>query len=175
MPSQRQLHATTRLSALAPLLFGALLATSCSYFAGEPQTAPSTLAHGEDGDICAQQWLLESLHVDGREHKSRMLWQKVWRDRPYLICDKLGFVRGSAGSNPYLGQFELSEDGHIEWLKPPEISRMGDRRNSSKLEMDYLRALPRVDSARLEQDRLVLKGDDGTRIEFQQSGAPAEQ
>jgi len=119
--------------------------------------------------LCQRQWLLEELQVDGREHKLSMFWQKMWRSRPYLTCDKLGFVRGSAGSNPYLGKFDLSDSGAIQWLKPPEISRMGAPRESSELERDFLLALPRVNQADLQGDTLVLNADDGTRLLFRQT------
>ncbi|WP_295802494.1 META domain-containing protein [uncultured Microbulbifer sp.] len=152
---------------LCGLLFLSLPLSACGHFAGDAE--PANLQKASNADICEQQWLLESLVVDGREHKTRMFWQKMWRDRPYLTCDKLGFVRGSAGSNPYLGKFDLSDSGNIHWLKPPKISRMGERRESSELETDYLLALPRVDSASRQGDVLVLHGSDGTRVEFQRS------
>lgn len=124
----------------------------------------------EDRSICDHQWLLESLSVDGREHRSRLLWRKLWRERPYLTCDKLGYVRGSAGSNPYLGRFSLSGNGKLSWSQPPAISRMSDIRESSELEKDYLEALPQTDSARVEGDSLILRSDSGdTRLEFRRA------
>lgn len=120
--------------------------------------------------VCDHQWLLESLSVGGREHRSRLLWQKLWRDRPYFTCDKLGYVRGSAGSNPYLGRFTISPDGDISWPQVPTISRMSDVRESSELEQDYLRALPQTDSMKVEGDSLILQSDSGdTRLEFKRA------
>ncbi|MBB5211440.1 META domain-containing protein [Microbulbifer hydrolyticus] len=143
-----------------------LTATGC----GSSDTRPAAMSGTGSDAICDRQWLLENLSIDGREHKPRMFWQKMWRDRPYLGCDKFGFVRGSAGSNPYLGKFRLSDSGAIKWLKPPKISRMVGRRDSSELEQDFLLALPRVTHARTSGDILILEGDDGTRLEFKQTG-----
>ena len=168
MPLQR--HPANRCRIPGLLLFPLFL-SACGHFGGDAE--PVALHRAAGGEICEQQWLLERLHIDGREHKSRMLWQKMWRDRPYLTCDKLGFVRGSAGNNPYLGKFELTDSGNIQWLKPPKISRMGGRRESSELETDYLLALPRVERASVVDDILVLEGNDGTRLEFQQTHEPA--
>ena len=151
---------------LTPLLLTSVLLGACS--SGSSQ--PSGLAKTDKSAICDRQWLLENLSVDGREHKPRMFWQKMWRDRPYLGCDKLGFVRGSGGSNPYLGKFELTDTGDIRWLKSPKISRMGGRRDSSELEIDFMLALPRVDHAFSSGDTLILEGSDGTRLEFKQAG-----
>ncbi|MFV8780939.1 META domain-containing protein [Microbulbifer sp. SA54] len=170
MPAQRHVHfAPPRPGfSLAVSLLLSLLISACSHV-DEQGASPLLMEEATTETICTHQWLLESLTVDGREHKSHMFWRKVWRDRPYFTCDKLGFVRGSAGTNPYLGKFSLAEDGGIEWLKPPKISRMGDRRSSSELEQDFLLALPRVNRADLGVDRLILTGADGTRLEFQQT------
>ncbi|WP_193162795.1 META domain-containing protein [Microbulbifer hainanensis] len=153
---------------LPSLLTTVLLASlsGCGMFgASEPESVETAIT--EDSSICAYQWLLESLSVDGREHRSRLLWQKLWRDRPYLTCDKLGYVRGSAGSNPYIGRFAVSADGEISWPKVPAISRMSDTRDSSELEKDYLKALPQTDSMKMEGDSLIMQGDHGaTRLEF---------
>ncbi|MFD1217015.1 MULTISPECIES: META domain-containing protein [Microbulbifer] len=132
----------------------------------QPQSSRQTVT---TESLCARQWLLKELRVDGRDHRLSMFWQKMWRDRPYLTCDKLGFVRGSAGSNPYLGKFSLDDNGSIQWLKPPEISRLGDRRESSKLEEDFLLALPRVDHVEASGETLTLTGGDGTRLQFKQT------
>ena len=137
---------------------------------GSSDTQPAAMTETDSGAICDRQWLLDSLSVDGREHKPRIFWKKMWRDRPYFGCDKLGFVRGSGGSNPYLGKFQLDDNGSIRWLKPPKISRMVGRRDSSELEKDFLLALPRVTHARAQGDTLILEGDRGTRIEFKQAG-----
>nr|WP_029250016.1 META domain-containing protein [Microbulbifer agarilyticus] len=144
----------------------AALASGCS------STPSNSLVNlpSHPGEICDYQWILHGISVDGEEQKSRLLWQKMVRDRPYLTCDKLGFVRGSAGSNPYLGKFSLDDDGHIQWRKSPKISRMVGRRDSSDLEKDFLKALPRINRASVEGDMLTLQGDDGTRIEFKQTG-----
>ncbi|MCK7596660.1 META domain-containing protein [Microbulbifer sp. CAU 1566] len=154
----------------AALLFTCTLLAACSSGTSEISESPANLTANDKASICDRQWLLESLSVDGREHKPRMFWQKMWRDRPYLGCDKLGFVRGSAGSNPYLGKFELEDSGDIRWLKPPKISRMSGRRKSSELEKDFMLALPRVNQAYSKNDTLVLQGRDGTRLEFTPSG-----
>ncbi|SEA13362.1 META domain-containing protein [Microbulbifer marinus] len=128
----------------------------------------SSLAESEqDRSVCEHQWLLESLSVDGREHRSRLLWKKFWRDRPYLTCDDLGYVRGSAGTNPYLGRFSLSANGEISWPQVPAISRMSDVRDSSELEKDYLKALPQTDNLKVKGDSLILRSESGdTRLEF---------
>ena len=164
-PLVRAGHATRR--RLSGIVILPLLLSACGHFGGD--TEPAALHKATDTDICEQQWLLESLSVDGREHKSRMFWQKMWRDRPYFTCDKLGFVRGSAGSNPYLGKFDLTESGDIQWLKPPKISRMGAKRESSDLETDYLLALPRINRASIRGDTLIMQGSDGTQLEFQRT------
>ncbi|SHF21920.1 Heat shock protein HslJ [Microbulbifer donghaiensis] len=126
------------------------------------------LAESEgERSVCDHQWLLESLSVDGREHRSRLLWKKFWRDRPYLTCDDLGYVRGSAGSNPYLGRFSLSDSGAISWPQVPAVSRMSDVRDSSELEKDYLKALPQTESLKVEGDSLIMRSESGkTRLEF---------
>lgn len=130
------------------------------------QLSESELAESaEQPSVCEHQWLLESLSMDGREHRSGLLWKKLWRDRPYFTCDKLGYVRGSTGSNPYLGRFALSDSGQIAWPQVPAISRMGDVRDSSDLERDYLKALPKTDSLTVKGDSLILQGDT-TRLEF---------
>ncbi|WP_428819423.1 META domain-containing protein [Microbulbifer sp. MCCC 1A16149] len=167
LPPQLNLTRALRAHAvLLALLFTGLTLSGC----GSSDTQPSAMRATDSDAICERQWLLDTLSIDGREHKSRMFWQKMWRDRPYLGCDKLGFVRGSAGSNPYLGKFRLSDGGTIQWLKPPTISRMVGRRKSSELEKDFLLALPRVSHAHARGDTLVLEGDDGTRLEFKQTG-----
>lgn len=127
-----------------------------------------------EASVCEHQWLLESLSVDGREHRSRLLWQKLWRDRPYLTCDKLGYVRGSAGSNPYLGRFSVDRGGELSWPQVPEVSRMNGAEDSSELERKYLKALPQTDSMKLEGDSLILQGGSGaTRLEFKRAeGGP---
>lgn len=168
MPAQRHPVLFARIPATGAVLLPLLL-SACGYFQGNEPSPAAVATNTSSDNICEHQWLLESLTVDGREHKSRMFWQKMWRDRPYLTCDKLGFVRGSAGSNPYLGKFNLTNDGGLKWLKPPKISRMTDRRKSSELETDFLRALPRVDRASTLGDTLLLEGSDGTRLEFQQT------
>ncbi len=171
MPAQRHsvLAQLTPSRALFPLAGTLLLLISACSHVDEQGASLSSPEAAEAEAMCAHQWLLESLTIDGREHKSHMFWRKMWRDRPYFTCDKLGFVRGSAGSNPYLGKFTLAEDGNIQWLKPPKISRMGNRRESSELEKDFLLALPRVDRASLSSDSLILQGADGTMLEFQQT------
>ncbi|MGL6159464.1 META domain-containing protein [Microbulbifer sp.] len=139
---------------------------------GQLSEAELAEAAAEEGSICEHQWLLESLSVDGREHRRHLLWRKFWRERPYFTCDKLGYVRGSAGSNPYLGRFSLSDGGELSWSQPPTISRMSDIRESSELEKDYLKALPRTDSAQVEGDSLILRSDsDKTRLEFRRAGS----
>ncbi|AQQ69031.1 hypothetical protein Mag101_16390 [Microbulbifer agarilyticus] len=154
------------LGASSTLCLIAALASGCT------STPPNSLVSlpSHPGEICDYQWILHGIRVDGEEQKSRLFWQKMVRDRPYLTCDKLGFVRGSAGSNPYLGKFSLDDDGRIEWRKPPKISRMVGRRDSSDLEKDFLKALPRINRASVDGDMLTLRGDDGTRIEFKQTG-----
>ncbi|WGL15646.1 META domain-containing protein [Microbulbifer bruguierae] len=152
----------------APIFLGLLLGLLLSG-CGSTATEPSNMAKTDNPGICEQQWLLESLSVDGREHKSRMFWQKMWRDRPYFTCDKLGFIRGSTGANPYLGKFKLTDTGSVKWLKQPKISRMAGRRDGSELEQDFLLALPRVTHAFTEGETLVLQGSDGTRLEFTQT------
>ena len=151
---------------MAALGLSLTLVTGC---ASSPQSTSTNLS-SNPADICDYQWILHGLSVDGREQKSRLFWQKMVRDRPYLTCDKLGFVRGSAGSNPYLGKFELAEDGAIKWIKAPKISRMVGRRDSSELEIDFLKALPRINRVSVEGDVLTLQGSGGTRIEFKQTG-----
>lgn len=151
---------------LFALFVAALVFTGC----GSHSSQPAAMAETDEGSLCERQWILDSLTVDGREHKPRMFWQKMWRDRPYFTCDKLGFVRGSAGSNPYLGKFELADSGSVRWLKPPKISRMVGRRDSGELEKDFLLAMPRVTRARTLGDTLILEGSDGTRLEFKQAG-----
>lgn len=136
---------------------------------GMTKDAPAAPPLAEQA-VCDHQWLLKSMSVDGREHRSRLLWQKLWRDRPYFTCDDLGYVRGSAGSNPYLGRFSLQDGGQISWSQIPEISRMGSVRDSSDLEQDYLRALPQTDSLSLEGDALILQSESGaTRLEFKRT------
>jgi len=148
------------------------LALACLPLGGcsSSDTLPTAMTQTGSSAICDRQWLLDSLSVDGREHKPRIFWKKMWRDRPYFGCDKLGFVRGSAGSNPYLGKFQLDDSGAIQWLKKPKISRMVGRRDSSELEQDFLLALPRVTRAHTQGDILILEGDGGTRLEFKQAG-----
>ncbi|MCX2832951.1 META domain-containing protein [Microbulbifer thermotolerans] len=119
----------------------------------------------EEFSACENHWLLESLSVNGRKHRSRLLWQKLLRDRPYFTCDKLGYVRGSTGSNPYLGRFALSDSGKISWLQAPVISRVSDVRDSGDLEKDYLKALSQTDSLTVEGDTLILQGP-AIRMEF---------
>ncbi|WP_081848146.1 META domain-containing protein [Microbulbifer sp. HZ11] len=151
---------------LAGLILSSALSSGCS-------STPQPLSASQPmppGDICNYQWILHGISVDGREQKSRLFWQKMVRDRPYLTCDKLGFVRGSAGSNPYLGKFDLADNGAIEWVKAPKISRMVGRKDSSELEKDFLKALPRINRASVEGDILTLQGGEGTRIEFKQTG-----
>jgi heat shock protein HslJ len=146
-----------------------LLICTPQLLAGCGHLGTAELAHADEKEssICENQWLLESLSIDGREHRPHLLWKKMWRDRPYLTCDKLGYVRGSAGSNPYLGQFSLSANGELQWSKPPQVSRMGQPRDSSELEMDYLKALPQTDSARMENGVLILQDTSGaTRLQF---------
>lgn len=160
-----------RISTRSPQLAASLLAislmlTGCASNSNQPAAAIET----GGGSVCEREWILDSLAVDGREHKPRMFWQKMWRDRPYFACDKLGFVRGSAGSNPYLGKFELADSGTVRWLKPPKISRMVGRRDSDALEKDFLLAMPRVTHARTKGDTLILEDNDGTRLEFKQAG-----
>ena len=124
-------------------------------------------ASEKEPSVCDYQWLLESLSVDGREHRSRLLWKKLWRDRPYLTCDDLGYVRGSAGSNTYLGRFSLSNTGEISWPQVPAVSRMSDVRDSSDLEKDYLKALPQTDSLKVQGNSLIMRNESGeTRLEF---------
>lgn len=151
---------------LLALFVAALVFTGC----GSHGSQPVAMAEADKGSLCERQWILDSLKVDGREHKPRMFWQKMWRDRPYFTCDKLGFVRGSAGSNPYLGKFELADSGSVRWLKPPKISRMVGRRDSGELEKDFLLAMPRISHAHTQGDTLILEGSDGTRLEFKQAG-----
>lgn len=153
------------LSKEVPALLAAsllLALTGCS------QLSDTELAqHARETSVCEHQWLLESLSVEGREHRSGLLWKKLWRDRPYLTCDKLGYVRGSAGSNPYLGRFALSDKGELSWPQVPVISRMSNVHKSSELEKDYLKALPQTDSLTLDGDSLILQSDSGkTRLEF---------
>lgn len=156
--------------ALGALLAGVLL--SAVFHSGCSSSSQRALANHPmaPGEICNYQWILHGISVDGREQKSRLFWQKMVRDRPYLTCDKLGFVRGSAGSNPYLGKFDLADDGSIEWIKAPKISRMVGRKDSSELEKDFLKALPRINRASVAGDILTLQGGEGTRIEFKQTG-----
>ena len=151
---------------LLSLLVAALVFSGC----GNHSSQPAAMAETGGRSICEHQWILDSLTVDGREHKPRMFWQKMWRDRPYFTCDKLGFVRGSAGANPYLGKFELADSGSVRWLKPPKISRMVGRRDSDALEKDFLLAMPRISRAHTQGDTLILEGSDGTRLEFKQAG-----
>ncbi|WP_105102383.1 META domain-containing protein [Microbulbifer pacificus] len=153
----------------ASLLAMSLTFTGCAGNSGPPAAATETGLMS----VCEREWILDSLTVDGREHKPRMFWQKMWRDRPYFTCDKLGFVRGNAGSNPYLGKFELRDGGDVHWLKPPKISRMVGRRDSGELEKDFLLAMPRISQARTRGDTLILEGSDGTRLEFRQVGEQA--
>ncbi|WP_237067741.1 META domain-containing protein [Microbulbifer guangxiensis] len=134
--------------------------------------APNEVPVAEQS-VCDHQWLLKRMSIDGREHRSRLLWQTFLRDRPYFTCDDLGYVRGSAGNNPYLGRFSLQEDGRINWSQIPEISRMGNVRESSELEQDYLRALPLTDSLNVEGDALILQDEGGmTRLEFRRTDNP---
>lgn len=157
-----------RASVLTVSLLGLILG-GCNSGNTYPQAVGQAASETGSGAICERQWLLDNLYVDGREHKPRMFWKKMWRDRPYFSCDKLGFVRGSAGSNPYLGKFRLDDDGTIKWLKLPKISRMVGRRDSSELEKDFLLALPRVTHARAQGDTLILEGSSGTLLEFKQA------
>ncbi|HEY8568202.1 META domain-containing protein [Microbulbifer sp.] len=164
-PSFPPAHRAARLAALFSLSM-TLFVSGC----GNHSSQPAAMAETGESGVCEREWILDNLSVDGREHKQRMFWQKMWRDRPYFTCDKLGFVRGSAGSNPYLGKFELADSGSIHWLKPPKISRMVGRRDSDELEKDFLLAMPRVTRARTSGDTLILEGSDGTRLEFKQAG-----
>ncbi|WP_299594409.1 META domain-containing protein [uncultured Microbulbifer sp.] len=158
-----------RAGILSLSLFCLTQAGCSSNDAHQAEASQAAMTQTGSSAICDRQWLLDSLFVDGREHKPRLLWKKMWRDRPYLGCDKLGFVRGSAGSNPYLGKFRLDDNGSIKWLKPPKISRMVGRRDSSELEQDFLLALPLVTHAHTQGDLLILEGNDGTRLEFRQA------
>ncbi|MEW5248625.1 META domain-containing protein [Microbulbifer sp. 2201CG32-9] len=120
--------------------------------------------------ICEHQWLLQSLSVDGRQHRYRMLWQKVWRDRPYLTCDKLGHVRGSAGANPYTARFSLSQNGDFSWQEAPKILRMGDVEDSDALEEDFLEALSRSGSLVVSENTLILQDKSGSsRLVFRRA------
>ncbi|WP_193754277.1 META domain-containing protein [Microbulbifer sp. Q7] len=168
IPPPQHIISHTRLASAGALALAFLLlaVSGCS----SQDTAPSAMTDTGSDAICDREWLLDSLTVDGREHKQSMFWKKMWRDRPYLGCDKLGFVRGSAGSNPYLGKFQLADSGAIRWLKPPKTARMAGRRDSSELEKDFLLALPRATHARIHGDRLILEGSNGTRLEFKQAG-----
>jgi hypothetical protein len=163
-------HRILFMPATRPLLLSCLLMllSACGHLDSAPpsnqaatKSAWTPTAAGQSAKaLCNSQWLLESLTVDGREHKPRMFWNKMWRDRPYLTCDKLGFVRS----------------GDIRWLKVPKISRMGDRKESNELEQDFLLALPRVSSASPNGDTLILRSSDGnTQLEFKRTGelAPA--
>ena len=165
LPSFHATRSNLLSGSILSLAFACLLLNGCS----SSDTSPVAITETGSSAICDRQWLLDSLSVNGREHKPRIFWKKMWRDRPYLGCDKLGFVRGSAGSNPYLGKFQLGENGSVHWLKPPKISRMVGRRDSSELEQDFLLALPRVTHARTQGDTLILEGDQGTRLEFRQA------
>ncbi|MFC6633496.1 META domain-containing protein [Microbulbifer taiwanensis] len=148
---------------LSLIQFSLLLSLSGCGHLGNDELAESV----EESSVCEHQWLLESLSVDGREHRSRLLWKKLLRDRPYFTCDKLGYVRGSAGINPYLGRFALSDSGEISWPQVPAISRMSDARGSSDLEKDYLKALPQTDNLTVKGDSLILRSESGaTRLEF---------
>ncbi|WP_346838023.1 META domain-containing protein [Microbulbifer sp. SAOS-129_SWC] len=157
---------------LPPLLTGLLLIAlgGCGTL---DAVEPAEIRADEQPAICDHQWLLESLSIDGREHRSRLLWQKLWRDRPYLTCDKLGYVRGSAGTNPYLGRFALSGDGDISWSQIPVISRMSGARDSSELEQDYLEALPKTEHMEMQGDSLILESNSGeTRLKFKRAEEP---
>ncbi|MCW8126240.1 META domain-containing protein [Microbulbifer halophilus] len=147
-----------------------LAAPGCATGGAVPQESAVAADIAGDASVCDYQWLLERLSLDGREHRSRLLWQKLWRDRPYFLCDKLGYVRGSAGSNPYIGRFSMTSRGSISWPQPPEISRMTGKRDSSELEEKFLAALPRTDTMKLRGDSLILQGDGGaTRLEFKRT------
>lgn len=147
-----------------------LAAPGCATGDAAPKGSAMAADIAGGASVCEYQWLLESLSLDGREHRSHLLWKKLWRDRPYLLCDKLGYVRGSAGSNPYLGRFSMTADGHINWSQPPQISRMTGKRDSGELEEKFLEALPRTDTMKLRGDSLILQGDGGaTRLEFERT------
>lgn len=146
-----------------------LIAPGCGALGGGETPPGNAIAAGITGEssVCQHQWLLESLSVDGREHQSRLLWQKLWRDRPYLTCDKLGYVRGSAGSNPYLGRFTVGRGGAVNWPQEPEVSRMAGARESGELERAFLKALPQTDTMKVRGRSLILEGNAGaTRLEF---------
>lgn len=153
---------------LTPILF---VASTLLLLSGCGQLQESELvASTEKQSVCEHQWLLKSLSVDGREHRSRMLWNKFWRDRPYLTCDKLGYARGSTGTNPYMGRFALTDNGALSWLKPPEVSRMSDLEDTNELEQDFLRALPRTSRLTVKGETLILEGNSGsTRLEFRRT------
>ena len=153
---------------LTPILF---IACALPLLGGCAQLQESELvASTEEQSVCEHQWLLKSLSVDGREHRSRMLWNKFWRDRPYLTCDKLGYARGSTGTNPYMGRFSLTDSGALSWLQPPEVSRMGDLEDTNELEQDFLRALPRTSNLTVKGETLILEGNSGaTRLEFRRT------
>lgn len=158
------------MSRLRRTLFTLLLALpGCGQLPSPPPAGVPAGTSAEES-VCSHQWLLEQLSVDGQEHRSGLLWQKLWRDRPYFTCDKLGYVRGSAGSNPYLGRFELQDSGRYSWLQPPAISRISDVRDSSELEKSYLRALPQTDNMEVRDDSLIMRDDSGAvRLEFKRA------
>ncbi|WP_237057382.1 META domain-containing protein [Microbulbifer sediminum] len=156
----------SRLPIVTPLLLLAACALHGCGMAGGAQMAE----RAEPLGLCEQPWLLKSMKLDGREHRSGLLWRKLMRDRPYFTCDELGYVRGNSGSNPYTGRLSRSGD-RLSWPRAPAVSPMTDLRDSSELEQDFLQALPQTDRMSFEDGLLILQGSGGaTRLEFQ----PAE-
>ncbi|WP_237061968.1 META domain-containing protein [Microbulbifer zhoushanensis] len=126
----------------------------------------------EPRSLCGQPWLLKSLKVDGREHRTGLLWRKLMRERPYFTCDALGYVRGNSGSNPYTGRLSRSGD-QLSWPKAPAVAPMIDLRDSSELEQDFLLALPQTEQLSFDGELLILEGAAGaTRLEFQPAETP---
>ncbi|SDK64291.1 META domain-containing protein [Microbulbifer yueqingensis] len=152
-----------RLSLLpACLLLAAAVLHGCGHNGGTQEVTPA-----ESPGLCEQPWLLKSLTIDGREHRTGLLWRKLMRDRPYFSCDPLGYVRGNSGSNPYIGKL-LRSGSRFSWTRPPTVSPMAERRDSNDLEQDFLRALSQTDNLSFEGNSLILESSDSaTRIEFQ--------
>jgi heat shock protein HslJ len=75
-------------------------------------------------------------------------------------------ISGNASVNRYMGQAKFSGNGALDLSSGFATTMMMGPPEAMKRETQYLAALRQIHRASLENDRLILTGDDSLRLEF---------
>ncbi len=125
------------------------------------ETAPASVYGDPAQAVPGQNWVLESIQVNGQNVSIPTRAQAALQFR------QSGEVNGRGGINAFFGSYSIDSQGRLVW-GPGQlaVTRMAGPRELIEFEDTFLGAIRRADSAFVNDDGQLILSGSGIRMQF---------